>query len=154
MYLMVTEPLLNQKELADRLGRHVVTVSQVQRSDIFKARLEKMRGEHEEEITQRVMARMDECIERGLARVGEALNADEVNPSFALDAVVQLDKRRRGEKTQTVNLHAHQHSIDPGVWERARAAVREHAVSEDLSDYVSSGEEPLERPALPAPGVD
>lgn len=149
---MVTEPLLNQKQLADRLQRHVVTVGQVQRSDIFRAKLEKMRAEHEAEVTKRVMLKMDQCIERGLMHVAEHLEQDEVDPRYALDAVVKLDSRRRGDRS--INLHAHQHTVDPEVWDRARAAVREHASNEDLVAYVSSSQEPDQGRALPAPELD
>lgn len=139
LYLMVAEPLLNQKELAERLGRHVVTVSQVQRSDIFKAKLGELRAAHEAEIGQRIFRRMDECIERSLKHIDNYLAQDEVDPRFALDTVEKLDRRRRGEKS--VALHAHQHTIDPSIWERAKNVVREHASSEDIANYVSAGEE-------------
>jgi hypothetical protein len=152
LYLMVTEPLLNQKQLAERLGRHVITVGQVQRSDIFRAKLDQMRAEHEAEVTKRVMQKMDQCIERGLAHVSNHLDGEEVDPRFALDAVVKLDSRRRGDKS--VNLHAHQHQIDPEVWDRAREAVRSHASNEDLVAYVSSSEESDEGGALSAPELD
>lgn len=129
-WLLANPQVKNLQVLCDRLNVSRSWLSIVMRSDAFRAEYEKRRDEYNQLHADKVQSRLYEVALKGIEKVLDALDADEVDPRFALDSVDKATNRlgfspSSGSRPQVaINVGI----VDKGLLASAREKMRQVTV--------------------------
>lgn len=83
---MIANPEMKQGEIAERLGLTQGYLSRLKSSDAFQREYRRRLNQHQEDLDRGITQKLYNVAEKGLDVVIDALDGEDVDPRFALDA--------------------------------------------------------------------
>jgi len=128
-WLLVNPDIKNLDALCRQLHVSRSWLSIVMNSDAFRAEYVRRRDEYNQHHATAVQVKLYEAASLALDKVKEALEDDELDPRFALDAVDKTTNRlgfgpQKGNAPVVEVNNVHVHPVDKSLLEGARAAMR------------------------------
>jgi len=139
-WLLGNPDVKNLQLLCDQIGVSRSWLSIVMNSDAFRAEYVKRRDEYNQLYAGAVQRKLYDVSLAALDRVAEALQEEEVDPRFALDAVDKTTNRlgfgpSKGNAPVVQLTQNNIHMVDKGLLENARQAMKKVVTLESVPAF-------------------